>query len=84
MSESDDEQYESVNNADSPRTDRDSLGAFEGFEPTTRLHYRTERDLDGEHVLIPDIDSQSYLGVSENLLNRSISEVGSSWQDLEI
>ena len=83
MSESDDEQYESVNNADSPRTDRDSLGAFGGFEPTTRLHYRTERDLDGEHVLIPDIDSQSHLGVSENLLNRSISEAGSAWQDLE-
>ena len=83
MSESDDEQYESVNNADSPRTDRDSLGAFGGFEPTTRLHYRTEGDLDGEHVLIPDIDSRSHLGVSENLLNRSISEAGSAWQDLE-
>ena len=83
MSESDDEQYEPVNNADSPRTDRDSLGAFEGFEPTTRLHYRTEGDLDGEHVLIPDIDSQSHLGVSENLLDRSISEAESAWQDLE-
>ena len=33
MSESDNKQYESVNNADSPRTDRDSLGAFEGLNP---------------------------------------------------
>ena len=46
MSSSDDEQYESLNNSHSPRRDRNSLGAFGGFEPTPHLRYRVDGDLE--------------------------------------
>ena len=57
---SDDEQYEdTLSHTDSPTRYRDNLGAFGGFEPTTRLHYQVDSDLDGECEFIPKIDSQS-------------------------
>ena len=80
---SDDEQYEdTLSHTDSPTRYRDNLGAFGGFEPTTRLHYLVNSDLDGEVELIPQIDSQSQVEDVEDLLNRSIVEAGETWQDL--
>ena len=82
MSSSDDEQYESLNNSDSPRRDRNSLGAFGGFEPTQRLHYRVDGDQESGWKLIPDIDSQSQTEDIEDLLDSSIVEGEEIWQDL--
>ena len=82
MSNSDDEQYEPLNNSHSPRRDRNNLGAFSGFEPTPRLRYRVDGDLESGWELIPDIDSQSQTEDIEDLLDRSIVEGEEIWQDL--
>merc|ERR1711874_661575 len=59
-----------------------NLGAFGGFEPTPRLHYRVDGDLESGWQLIPDIDSQSQTEDIEDLLDRSIVEGEEIWQDL--
>ena len=82
MSNSDDEQYELLNNSHSLRRDRDSQSAFDGFEPTPHLHYREDIDLESGWELIPDIDSQSQTEDIEDLLDRSIVEGEEIWQDL--
>ena len=73
MSSSEDEQYEDVIEAQHPNTDRDNLSEFNGFESTIRLRYRVLNNSSGSEI-IPEIDTENQLEVSEQLLDRSIIE----------
>ena len=73
MSSSEDEQYEHLIDAQYPNPDRDNLSEFNGFESTTRLRYRVLNDSSYSKI-IPEIDTENQLEVSEQLLDRSIIE----------
>ena len=67
-----DEQHEDIEDSHSSGEEKESLGdEFGGFEPSPRLHYRVNSDLEGSE-LIPDIASGSR---TEDLLDKSIQEV---------
>ena len=73
MSSSEDEQYEQVIDAQHSNPDRDNLSEIKGFESTTHLRYRVLND-SSDSEIIPEIDTENQLEVSEQLLDRSISE----------
>ena len=82
MSSREDEQYEHLIEAQLSNPDRDNLSEFNGFESTTHLRYRVLND-SSDSEIIPEIDTENQLEVSEQLLDRSIIESEEAWQELE-
>ena len=77
-----DEQHEHLIEAQHSNPDRDNLSEINWFKSTTHLWYTVLND-SSDSEIIPEIDTENQLEVSEQLLDRSIIETEEAWQELE-